>query len=56
MIRIENIELEMKVLTKTEGVGTVKNLWLSDANRCYAVVDLDKGHTIDVPIDLLTKW
>lgn len=55
MIRIENIELEMKVLSK-QGVGTVKSIWFSDANRCYAVVELGKGNTIDVPIDLLIKW
>lgn len=55
MIIIENIELQMRVLSK-QGVGVVINLWLSDANRCYATVELDKGSTIEVPIDLLTKW
>ena len=55
MIRIENIELQMKVLSK-QGVGTVTNLWLSDANRCYADVKLDDGNGISVPIDLLNKW
>ena len=46
----------MEVLTKSQGVGVIKRLYLSDANRCYAVVELVDGNCIDVPIDLLNKW
>ena len=53
MIRIENVSLGMKVLSR-KGIGTLKDLWLSDANRCYAVVELDEGQTIDIPLDQLS--
>lgn len=54
MIRIENIELEMEVLSQL-GTGKVKHLRLSEGNRCYALVELDKGGCFDTPIDLLVK-
>jgi len=56
MIKLENIVLQKKVLTKSHGVGTLNDLWLSEANRCYAIINLDDGKTLSTPIDLLTKW
>lgn len=56
MIRIENIELKMKVLTQSEGIGIVKDLSVSDGNRIYALIELENGKTMSFPIDRLVKW
>jgi hypothetical protein len=56
MIRIENLELEMRVLARGRGTGTVKDLRLSPIGTCYVTVEFDDGSIMDIPNYELVKW
>ncbi len=56
MIRLENAEIGMKVFTLNHGVGTLISLRLSDSWRTYAIIELDKGGIVDIPLDLTSRW
>ena len=55
MIKLENVEIGMDVLIKDVGKGVIRDLWVSDANNVYAVVELSCNHKVSFPLSKMTK-
>lgn len=54
MIKIEDAEIGMKVMTKNHGVGRIVDFYVSDLPQVYAIVETENG-THDYPLAWLSR-
>ena len=56
-MKIKNAELGQTVIGKQfKGVGKITHFWLSEANRCYVDIELEKGGICSTPLDLIINY